>query len=201
MYGATIRAALAETQIARPRSRAIMPGSTWCRKSMGARMWIACARHHSSGSTCQIGPNGPGTPALLTRRSIGPSTSSTLATACAIEPGSVTSQRTPTAWPPASRIACATTSSSTSERDSSATEAPMPARRSAIARPKPRPAPVTSATCPSRCPIARVPELSCRRASARRCACRGRARGRNSPRIARTPALGVSFGKTGGPSR
>ena len=47
---------------------------------------------------------------------------------------------------------CATSSSCASDRASSATAAPSAANRSAMARPNPRPAPVTSATCPSKSP-------------------------------------------------
>ena len=86
-------------------------------------------------------------------------TLSTRPTAGLIDAGSVTSAATASAWPPAARIASATSASCAAERETSATLAPSAAKRSAIARPNPRPAPVTSATCPSRIPI---DHLSCR---------------------------------------
>lgn len=64
---------------------------------------------------------------------------------------SVRSARSTTARPPAARIRSAVSpAAAVAVRQCSATAAPCSAKRSAMARPMPPPAPVTRAVCPSR---------------------------------------------------
>ena len=85
-------------------------------------------------------------PALLTRIPTGPSAPATCRTASSTSARSPTSQVTASAFRPRTRISAATASSSAPVRALTATCAPSRARASAIARPMPRPPPVTSAT-------------------------------------------------------
>jgi hypothetical protein len=62
----------------------------------------------------------------------------------------VTSQLIASAVPPAAEIAATVSFSFSTLRATQATLAPQRASASAIARPNPRDAPVTSATCPAR---------------------------------------------------
>ena len=104
------------------------------------------AAAHSAGSTVTDAASGQTTPALLTRTSISPNSSSVARTAWAMSSGSPTSALVTSARPPRSRTPFATSSSSPRERARSATRAPSAASPSTIARPMPRPAPVTIAT-------------------------------------------------------
>src|SRR5579862_235780 len=90
-----------------------------------------------------------GPPALFTRMSIVPSSVAAVRTHCWIASASVTSHSIASARPPAPSIALAAVSSSSIERDASATAAPAAANASAISRPMPREAPVTSARLPA----------------------------------------------------
>ena len=102
-------------------------------------------RRHSSAGYSSSGWLGPEMPALLTRMSGGPSRASVAASAAAIVAGSVTSQARSIA-PAISAAADLAAAASTSQI---ATRAPEAAKRSAIARPMPRAAPVTIATRPA----------------------------------------------------
>src|SRR5262245_19816946 len=133
-----------------PAWRSIMPGPTSRAHSSGPRTFTSIFRHHSLGSRCHTGPKVAPTPALLTRMSIGPSVATTSEITAAIAAASVTSARQPRAWPPASMIADAVSSSWSFVRAVTATEAPAEASAVAKVRPSPRPPPVTSAAFPSR---------------------------------------------------
>ncbi len=95
----------------------------------------------------------PPMPAMLHRLVIGPSSSSARATTPATAFSSVTSQRSAMARPPApaasSLISAATVSMASAATSRQATAPPSAARRRAVARPMPEPAPVTSATRPA----------------------------------------------------
>src|SRR5687767_12716468 len=100
-------------------------------------------------------------PALLTRISSLPYVSIVCLISASTAAASVTSAPCATAVPPDAVIAAAVASALV-PRATHTTAAPPPARRSAIARPIPRDAPVTIATLPSYCLIADVRPL-CRR--------------------------------------
>ncbi len=106
-----MRAASAETMITRPALRSTMPGRISCRNSTGALMCTAWAAHQRSGSANQMGPKGPPTPALLTRRVVGPWAASAALTAAATLLASVTSAAAASASPPLALIPAATASS------------------------------------------------------------------------------------------
>ena len=124
----------------RPRRRSIMPSSTARVTRIGPFKLIARTLSQVSSALFTNG-SALSQPALLTRMSVGPRRRSASAIAAATAPASVTSMRRP--MPPTASPASRAVRSSTS---SAATFAPSAARRSAIARPMPRPAPVTSAT-------------------------------------------------------
>src|SRR5215207_3415867 len=85
-------------------------------------------------------------PALLTLTSRPPNACTVSAIAFWTSPGLVTSQLRAIAWPP---IPCAACSAAAPSRSASATRAPRSANSCAMARPRPRAAPVTSARLPS----------------------------------------------------
>jgi len=90
------------------------------------------------------------TPALLTRISSRPNRSTTASTVfCTLSP-LFTSHDQASASPPAALIASTVDASFSAFRATQATFAPAAPSRSAIARPMPCEAPVTSATCPER---------------------------------------------------
>ena len=86
----------------------------------------------------------PPIPALFTSTSSEPPRSRSAATARPTDAGTVTSIASAIASPPRSRISAAVRSISAAVRAATATVAPRPANASAIARPIPRPPPVTS---------------------------------------------------------
>ena len=87
-------------------------------------------------------------PALLTRMSTGPSSRSAVATIASTSEETDTSVGMATDRRPSARISSATESISERVRAATATSAPDSARVEAIARPIPRPPPVTRATRP-----------------------------------------------------
>jgi hypothetical protein len=90
------------------------------------------------------------TAALLTRMSTLPKRAAAAATVCRTDASSPASQRCQnTARPPSACSAFAVSRSTDSVVPQMASSAPSRYRRSAIARPMPRPPPVTSATWPS----------------------------------------------------
>src|SRR5688572_18642736 len=101
-------------------------------------------------------------PALLTRISSLPYVSIVCLISASTAAASVTSAPCATAVPPDAVMAAAVASALV-PRATHTTAAPPPARRSAIARPIPRDAPVTIATLPSYCPIADFAAPLCRR--------------------------------------
>src|SRR5215472_12282833 len=133
----------------RPRPRAIIPGSTARAHSTGPRTFTSITCHHSPGSLSTKGPILPSCPALLTSTSTGPSAASILSIARRTPDVSVTSTANACASPDF-LISAAVSSISDWVRARAATLAPACARASATARPIPRPAPVTTATRPSR---------------------------------------------------
>jgi hypothetical protein len=90
------------------------------------------------------------TAALLTRTSMPPNVATVRSMSSAQLRRSVTSTATPSARPPAPEILAATSSASSRLRAQVTTAAPAAASPSAIARPSPRPEPVTTATLPER---------------------------------------------------
>src|SRR4051812_46907977 len=122
-----------------------MSGITALQQRWTPRTFTSSTRHHSFGSSSQVGPSGPPMPALATRRSIGPSSLSAWMAIASTEARSLTS--TSSGTPPISRATCSTCAR---VRAATATRAPASASSRAIPAPIPRPPPVTSATCPSR---------------------------------------------------
>src|SRR5690349_11690402 len=88
-------------------------------------------------------------PALFTRMSRPPSSASTVLPSSLTGPEAATSTPYAAAWPPSAWQAAADSLARSAVVATHATRAPRPARRSAIARPMPREAPVTSATLPA----------------------------------------------------
>src|SRR5215472_2427903 len=105
--------------------------------------------HWSGGKSCN-GPMGPAMPALLIRMSNRPRVDSTRAAACCTWCKTVTSQGMTSVFPPLSEIESAVRSRVDWVRPQRATVAPRAANWRATAAPMPRPAPVTTATCPAR---------------------------------------------------
>ena len=95
----------------------------------------------------------PPMPATLHRLVMWPSSSRACETAPATASSAVTSHSSAMARPPASvasrLISAATASTASAARSRQATAAPSAARRRAVARPMPDPAPVTTATRPA----------------------------------------------------
>ncbi len=83
-------------------------------------------------------------PALFTTTSTGPHALVAASKAAATWAGSVTSAGTATAWPPSATIRAAASSSSARRRATRATRAPAAPKATAVARPMPLDAPVTS---------------------------------------------------------
>src|SRR5687767_883526 len=114
-------------------------------------------------------------PALLTRMSREPNSSTAVRIRAALSPRSATSPAWATAVPPAARISSTTASAGLSSGEPSSdkpkslttTRAPARASSSASTRPRPRPAPVTIATLPSSDVVVMGP-LSCRLGGERR---------------------------------
>src|SRR6266508_3831198 len=130
-----------------PPARAIMTGATArARRNMEVR-FVASTRSHSSSVTSTVFFSSV-MPALLTRMSTGPSVVPTSRTAASISAARVTSSRKPPARLPGRRISSAVFSAWSIERAQQATSAPAAPSASAMARPIPRLAPVTSATRP-----------------------------------------------------
>src|SRR5260221_2375176 len=103
----------------------------------------------SAGARSQLLALPPVMPALLTRMSILPKRARVADTAASMLPSSVTSTPVPFTVSTAPTSAIVITKAAAS-RSHSATFAPEARRRSAIARPMPRAAPVTTATRPAR---------------------------------------------------
>src|SRR3954465_6333890 len=124
----------------RPRARSSMPGITARQQRWTPSTFTSWTRHHSSGSTSQVGPSWLPIPALATSSVSGPSSRSVSATAFSTAPRSVTSSSR--ARPP---ISLATSSTCSRVRAATATRAPASASSRAMSAPMPRPPPVTSA--------------------------------------------------------
>ncbi len=132
---------------------AIIPGSTARIAISGPMTFTSIARRHSSTSISHVGPTGPKAPALFTRMSIRPNAPRAASTTWRIESSSVTSAAIASARPPRSWTSAAVSSTSADVRAVTTTEAPASLNASAIARPIPRPPPVTIAIRPSSAPV------------------------------------------------
>ena len=128
------------------RGRSIMPGTTAWQRRNAPRTITSMHSNQASASTSQSRPAGPGVPALFTRIVMGPSRRAVSSTAARIPAASLTSSGIAIARPPALAISAAVSSISCCVRANTPTEAPSAARASAMARPIPRPPPVTIAT-------------------------------------------------------
>ena len=137
-----------------PTGRSPSSGRTsWEHSTMPRTLTSIVVHHVVEVELPQRARSGPRTPALLTRRSIGPSSRRRSATAAARPAASVTSATAAAAFPPAASMRSTVSASSSAERATSATAAPAAAKASATTRPMPRPAPVTSATEPTSRPV------------------------------------------------
>src|SRR5579864_2422814 len=114
-------------------------------------------RSHSSGGRLCSGSLNPPTPALFTSISRRPNVLSTRVAAYSSWCSTVTSQGITSVLPPASTMARAVSSSVDFVRPSSTAVAPRAASLRAIAEPIPRPAPVTTDTCPARGCLVSIP--------------------------------------------
>ena len=106
-------------------------------------------RCHSSRLVWSTGPAWP-TPALLWSTSTAPSSANTRSASASTEAGSRTSAVCTVAWPPAAWISPATPVALASSTSTTCTLAPRRASSSAVERPMPEPAPVTTATLPAK---------------------------------------------------
>lgn len=132
----------------RPPPRAIMDGATArAQRNMEVR-FVARMPSHSP-SVISTARRCSTMPALFTRTSMGPSASSTARTVAAISSLPVTSRRQARAALPAWRMRAAVASAWSTVRAAQATAAPASPSATAIARPIPRLAPVTSVTRPA----------------------------------------------------
>ncbi len=118
--------------------------------------------------------------ALLTRRESGPNARSASATSLGAVASSATSASIATPVRPSAAISLTTACAASASISATATAAPSRARRSAVARPMPRPAPVTSAVLPMKRLMLQIPSRVSDRAEPRR----GRP-GRSGPPAAR----------------
>src|SRR5579864_2133117 len=114
-------------------------------------------RSHSSGGRLCSGSLNPPTPALFTSISRRPNVLSTRVAAYSSWCSTVTSQGITSVLPPASTMARAVSSKVDFVRPSSTAVAPRVASLRAIAEPIPRPAPVTTDTCPARGCLVSIP--------------------------------------------
>src|SRR6266550_5580578 len=123
--------------------------------------WTAMTASHSSSVMLKI-MRSRRMPALFTRMSIAPNSLTAVSTMRSAAGKSATLSALATALPPRARIASTTSSatrreaprpSTSAPRSFTTTAAPSAASSSAIARPMPRPAPVTTAALPSSRPI------------------------------------------------
>jgi hypothetical protein len=113
--------------------------------------FTASVRFHSSSVSVGVGLKHP-TPATFARMCTAPYRSRAAAMTPDPEAGSVTSHAVPQALPPLASIAPAVRSALVPSMSAHTTDAPSVANRSAVARPMPPPAPVTTATRPSNRP-------------------------------------------------
>ena len=169
----------------RPQRRARMPGSTARAHRKAPFRFTASVRSNSS-SVSSSRSRGIATPALLTSTSTGPSSPSAERTISTTARVSDTSAAMARARRPFARTASAVSSAfRTRSRQFTTTSAPVPASASAIARPMPRDAPVTSAVRPVRSAHASMDQRSVTTASGhetppserRRVGCRDRRNG------------------------
>src|SRR6185503_6068334 len=150
----------------RPKPRSSIPGSTTRTGRYVPPTLIAMLRSHSAGSDLERGAIGSTMPAQFTRIDAGPTQRAVASPRSWTWRSSATSAVCASAWPPERLIVFTTSSSSGALRDASTTDAPRAASVSATARPSPRPAPVTMATCPLRgATAATIPKGSIRSAN------------------------------------
>ncbi len=131
-----------------PRCWWTITGSTARQHAITARRFTASIASQSSGFVPTTGPN-DAVPAAVTSTSRRPKSATVCSTSATTAASCVTSVGTASARPPAALIAAATSAICWRVRAASTTAAPSRANASAIARPMPRPAPVTIATWPS----------------------------------------------------
>ena len=132
-----------------PRAARRMPGSTsrqaWCAPTA----WVFSTRSSSAGSVSATDNPREAMPALHTNKSTGPRSAVICSTIARIASASSTDAAYARAIPPAASIAATVSAAaSASRRKLTATAAPCCASCSLIARPIPRPPPVTSAIRP-----------------------------------------------------
>src|SRR5437870_2369778 len=132
-----------------PLRRAIIPGKTAREQSITPRRLMSKVRHHCSTSVSQNGPMGPGIAALLISKLTQPKVRSISVIALRTAAASVTSVINGRARPPDCSIVRAVSSISEAERARIAVVIPAALSVAAMARPMPRPPPVTTATCPA----------------------------------------------------
>ena len=133
----------------RPRFRPIIGGIAARQQLKVPRILVSTSRHQASGSTVQIGPIAANDAALFARRPTGPRSPSIASNVFVTESRSTTSTSKARAVPPSAPMALAVAWTSGPVRASKATFAPSLACASAISRPIPRPAPVTTAILPA----------------------------------------------------
>src|SRR3990170_2558472 len=131
-----------------PRRWRSMTGSTARQHTSTARRFSASIASQSAGLAPATGPN-DAVPAAVTSTSRRPSSATASPASASTAASCVPSVGIASARPPRARMCAATPARCWRERAASTTAAPSAANASATARPIPRPAPVTSAPCPS----------------------------------------------------
>ena len=169
----------------RPRPRATMPSSTIRVGNAAPRRLTSKSRHQVSAGTSSNSPHAPASPALLTSRSIGPSSSSTRAVAATTAARSVTSHAIARPSAPGG-----------GRRDQTETRAPARARSAAIVTPMPRVPPVTTATWPVRGSVWIIPHASAACADASRTARGIAGQGGTLSKILRAGAVAIAESPT-----
>ena len=123
----------------------IIRTACWAHRNAPVRL-VSTMRCQSGSETSSTAPAGPNTPALLTSRSTRPQRSRTASNSRVTDSGTVTSAGTTSADPSGAAAAAAVSARASSRRPASATCHPADSRVSAMRRPTPEPAPVTTAT-------------------------------------------------------
>src|SRR5829696_1359296 len=132
-----------------PASAFLRCGTAWWMVRYVPRRFTAMVASHSSGCSSSMGAQTPLMPALANTMSRRPKARTVSSTALCISSELATSATSGSALPPARSMSAAASRISDSVWLRTPTRAPSRAKRTAVARPMPDPAPVTSATLPS----------------------------------------------------
>lgn len=148
-FGPTWPAPSVHTLTTAPPCSLIHARHAHCTRRSGASTFIVKAVRHASGSASMSGPYGWLVAALFTTMSTRPNSATVRSVTSHRCAGSATDPGTPTASAPRARNAATASRTPCGSRAVTHNRAPQSASSSAIARPMPREAPVTTAALPS----------------------------------------------------